>query len=181
MLSDTVLNLQHAVSTLESSGQLSYGRALACDVQQDKVLNILSNMERRLNTLETAQPAFNSYVAELVRLKYEADPPDHDVISMEEKRASEVFSEDAKLPLYSPNIAFAAGLGHPFLLNVRSCQPQWSPPWRMFPLKVFRGPDFTYVKIQSHWDDEALLRELNKTYNNLRRFWRRWFSLRSVR
>ncbi|KAJ3522424.1 hypothetical protein NM688_g8877 [Phlebia brevispora] len=56
----------------------------------------------------------------------------------------------------------------------------WVPVWKTFPLKVFRGPEFTYLKIQADWDDEMLLRELGKTYDKLRTVWRKWFSLRSV-
>ena len=38
-----------------------------------------------------------------------------------------------------------------------------------------------YLKIEKHWDDAALLRELSRSYNELRTIWRKWFSLRSVR
>lgn len=56
----------------------------------------------------------------------------------------------------------------------------WEPVWTVFPLKIFRGSAYKFVKIQADWDDEALLRELCKTYDELRTVWRKWFSLRSV-
>lgn len=74
------------------------------------------------------------------------------------------------------NIPYAVGLG----ITSVAPAPQWQPAWRTFPLKVFRGSDYTVMKVQAHWDDEVLLRELRKTYDRLRT-WRKWLSLRNVR
>ncbi|KAI0806082.1 hypothetical protein BC629DRAFT_1282444, partial [Irpex lacteus] len=73
-----------------------------------------------------------------------------------------------------PNIPFAAGLA----IGIQNI-PSWQPVWQVFPLKAFRGSDYTFLKIQPHWDDADLLRELSKTYDRLRT-WRKWFSLRNV-
>ncbi|OCH91712.1 hypothetical protein OBBRIDRAFT_872234 [Obba rivulosa] len=58
-------------------------------------------------------------------------------------------------------------------------QHPWIPPQTNFPLKTFRGSDHTVMYIRPSWDDERLLRELKKTYNKLRGFWRKWFSLKN--
>ncbi|KAI0353640.1 hypothetical protein OH77DRAFT_1406358 [Trametes cingulata] len=75
-----------------------------------------------------------------------------------------------------PHRPYAAGLH-----AVRRCSDDWRPPWRVFPLKAFRGSSYTYIKIRANWDDEDLLRELSRSYDRLRTVWRKWFSLRSVR
>jgi len=75
-----------------------------------------------------------------------------------------------------PNRAVAAGLVSP----AERCEDNWKPAWSVFPLKVFRGADHTMLRISADWDDEALLRELRKTYDELRTVWRKWFSLRNV-
>ncbi|RPD58615.1 hypothetical protein L226DRAFT_466392 [Lentinus tigrinus ALCF2SS1-7] len=67
------------------------------------------------------------------------------------------------------------------LRAVRRFSDDWSPPWKVFPLKAFRGSSYTFLKIQAHWDDADLLRELSRSYDKLRTVWRKWFSLRSVR
>ncbi|PIL28352.1 hypothetical protein GSI_09503 [Ganoderma sinense ZZ0214-1] len=74
-----------------------------------------------------------------------------------------------------PSRPYAAGL------PVRRCSDDWQPKWDVFPLKAFRGPSYTYLKIHAGWDDAALLRELGRSYDTLRTVWRKWFSLRSVR
>ncbi|KAI0090228.1 hypothetical protein BDY19DRAFT_984582 [Irpex rosettiformis] len=75
-----------------------------------------------------------------------------------------------------PNIPFAAGLA----LGIQSLpRSGWQPVWQVFPLKAFRGSNYTFLKIESHWDDADLLRELSRTYDRLRT-WRKWFSLRNV-
>ena len=66
-------------------------------------------------------------------------------------------------------------------LPVRQFSGDWEPKWEVFPLKAFRGSSYMYLKIEKHWDDAALLRELSCSYNELRTIWRKWFSLRSVR
>ncbi|KDQ58972.1 hypothetical protein JAAARDRAFT_128216 [Jaapia argillacea MUCL 33604] len=58
--------------------------------------------------------------------------------------------------------------------------PSWKPAWTIFPLKVFRGCDYQFLKISSDWDDADLLRELSRKYDSLRTVWRKWFSLKSV-
>ncbi|KAI0788316.1 hypothetical protein C8Q74DRAFT_1196835 [Fomes fomentarius] len=75
-----------------------------------------------------------------------------------------------------PHRPYAAGLR-----VVQRCSNDWSPPWEVFPLKAFRGSSYTYLKIQAHWDDAELLKELGRSYDKLRTVWRKWFSLRSVR
>ena len=63
--------------------------------------------------------------------------------------------------------------------------PPWRPAWyrtgKPFPLKVFRGTSTHLVKVEADWDDEMLLKELCATYDKMRTFWRKYFSLRSVR
>ncbi|KAH9948594.1 hypothetical protein B0H21DRAFT_733207 [Amylocystis lapponica] len=73
-----------------------------------------------------------------------------------------------------PSRAVAAGLHMP----MRAHSDDWCPAWTVFPLKVFRGADYDVLKIPAHWDDEALLRELGRSYNRLRKIWRKWFSLK---
>ncbi|TFK93810.1 hypothetical protein K466DRAFT_572289 [Polyporus arcularius HHB13444] len=75
-----------------------------------------------------------------------------------------------------PSRAYAAGLR-----AVRRHSDDWSPPWKVFPLKAFRGSNYMFLKIEAHWDDADLLRELSRSYDKLRTIWRKWFSLRSVR
>lgn len=75
-----------------------------------------------------------------------------------------------------PSRPYAAGLR-----AVRQCSDDWSPPWKVFPLKAFRGSNYMFLKIQADWDDADLLRELGRSYDKLRTVWRKWFSLRSVR
>ena len=75
------------------------------------------------------------------------------------------------------NLVHAAGLPHTLK---KEKGDGWDPVWTVFPLKVFRGSAYKFVKIQSDWDDEALLSELRKAYDELRTVWRKWFSLRSV-
>lgn len=96
-----------------------------------------------------------------------------------EKRIHEYVDE---IPLKAyPNIPYAAGLRSTRKPKPSSDLLAWKPVWTIFPLKVFRGSDFTYLNIQAGWDDEMLLRELNKTYDHLRTVWRKWISLRNVR
>ncbi|EMD36606.1 hypothetical protein CERSUDRAFT_95896 [Gelatoporia subvermispora B] len=104
-----------------------------------------------------------------------------------EKYASEVdfvnvtefmLEKDVDLDIKSyPDLPHAAGLR-----TGKKCSEdgQWQPMWAVFPLKVFRGGDWVYLKIQPQWEDERLLCELSKTYDRLRTVWRKWFSLRSV-
>ncbi|EJF64827.1 hypothetical protein DICSQDRAFT_52078 [Dichomitus squalens LYAD-421 SS1] len=66
-------------------------------------------------------------------------------------------------------------------LPVRQFSGDWKPKWEVFPLKAFRGSSYKYLKITKDWDDAALLKELSRSYNELRTIWRKWFSLRSVR
>ena len=75
-----------------------------------------------------------------------------------------------------PSRPHAAGLR-----AVRQCSDDWSPPWKVFPLKAFRGSNYMFLKIQADWDDTDLFRELGRSYDKLRTVWRKWFSLRSVR
>lgn len=75
-----------------------------------------------------------------------------------------------------PHRPYAVGLR-----AVRRCSDDWKPAWTVFPLKAFRGSSYAYLKIQSHWDDADLLRELSRSYDKLRTVWRKWFSLRGVR
>ena len=56
----------------------------------------------------------------------------------------------------------------------------WKPTWEVFPLKVFRGMDFKIIEIKPDWDDEVLLRELSRTYDELRTWLRKWFSMKGV-
>lgn len=102
-----------------------------------------------------------------------------DVEASDEKRSYENVDK-APLQAY-PNIPYAAGLRLTTKDQLARDLPTWSPAWKVFPLKVFRGSDFKYLKVQADWDDEILLRELNKTYDRLRTVWRKWFSLRNVR
>ncbi|PCH42678.1 hypothetical protein WOLCODRAFT_73084 [Wolfiporia cocos MD-104 SS10] len=67
-----------------------------------------------------------------------------------------------------PTRPSAAGL--PLHLHV---QEPWRPAWKVFPLKVFRGSNHTLLKVEADWDDEMLLRELNKKYDDLRTIWRK--------
>jgi len=75
------------------------------------------------------------------------------------------------------NLVHAVGLPHQLKSEAGD---GWCPAWRVFPLKVFRGSDYKIMKIQAEWDDEALLSELRRTYDDLRTVWRKWFSLRNV-
>ncbi|KAF9811056.1 hypothetical protein IEO21_06685 [Rhodonia placenta] len=86
-------------------------------------------------------------------------------------------SEFAQLAKPYPNRAFAAGLA----ISKKGCGDGWKPDWDgVFPLKVFRGAEYRVVRVPAHWDDESLLRELRKTYDGLRKVWRKWVSLRNV-
>lgn len=175
-LHENIAKLESAITRLAS--------AHAPDSSQEKILSILTTMEQRLNDISPRNPLFSPSLTEVVQIEPSptiVQPEASDEIQTEKKREVNRHGSYTQPPFYSTNIAFAAGLGHPFLLKARGYEPKWCPPWRVFPLKAFRGSDFTYIKIHAHWDDEALLRELNRTYNNLRRFWRRWFSLRGVR
>lgn len=84
-----------------------------------------------------------------------------------------------------PNMAHAAGLqvyttnGASYYYSTAAQQP-WVSLQGAFPLKAFRGSDYTILYIEPSWDDEELLRELRKTYNSLRGLWRRCFSLKNV-
>lgn len=102
-----------------------------------------------------------------------------DVEVSDEKEIHE-YSNEIPFKTY-PNLPYAVGLGLTTKEQLKRGLPTWAPAWSVFPLKVFRGSDFTYLKIQASWDDEMLLRELNKTYDRLRTVWRKWFSLRNVR
>ncbi|KAI0711831.1 hypothetical protein C8T65DRAFT_574887 [Cerioporus squamosus] len=75
-----------------------------------------------------------------------------------------------------PSRPYAAGLR-----AVRRCSDDWSPSWKVFPLKAFRGSSYMFLRIEADWDDADLLRELSLSYDRLRTVWRKWFSLRSVR
>ena len=57
---------------------------------------------------------------------------------------------------------------------------QWPANLEEFPLKVFREHDARTVQIGSTWDDETLLRELGKAYDDLRGPARRWLSVKGV-
>lgn len=80
---------------------------------------------------------------------------------------------------FQPYVNLAHAVGLPHMLK-KEPGDGWAPVWTVFPLKVFRGSAYRFVKIQAEWDDEALLGELSKTYDELRTVWRKWFSLRSV-
>ncbi|KAI0951533.1 hypothetical protein AcW1_008555 [Taiwanofungus camphoratus] len=88
---------------------------------------------------------------------------------------SEKHPQDVNMKPY-PSLAYAAGLR----LRAGYSVDHLNRVWTVFPLKVFRAYNHTTLKIRAEWDDEMLLRELNRTYDSLRTFWRRWFSLRSV-
>ncbi|KZT73461.1 hypothetical protein DAEQUDRAFT_645486, partial [Daedalea quercina L-15889] len=75
------------------------------------------------------------------------------------------------------NLLQAVGLPHTLK---KESDDRWRPVWVKFPLKVFRGSEYKLLEIRADWDDEALLSELRKTYDELRTVWRKWFSLRSV-
>lgn len=95
--------------------------------------------------------------------------------SLSEKASMQ--SEFAQLAKPYPNRAFAAGLA----ISKKGCGDGWKPDWDgVFPLKVFRGAEYRVVRVPAHWDDESLLRELRKTYDGLRKVWRKWVSLRNV-
>ncbi|OCH89608.1 hypothetical protein OBBRIDRAFT_881196 [Obba rivulosa] len=64
--------------------------------------------------------------------------------------------------------------------NTGPAQKEWDLTWAVFPLKAFRGANFTTLKIQPQWDDADLLRALKKTYDELRTPLRGWCSLKSV-
>ncbi|KAI0703833.1 hypothetical protein BC835DRAFT_1262366 [Cytidiella melzeri] len=94
------------------------------------------------------------------------------------RNREEDFAEKKELDIHFrayPNIPYAAGLG----LGAPRYDSRWQPSWEVFPLKAFRGSNYTYLKIQHQWDDADLLRELRKTYDKLRT-WRKWLSLRNV-
>lgn len=86
-------------------------------------------------------------------------------------------AEDPLANLVKPYANFVHAVGLPLLKNK---EDEWKPAWKVFPLKVFRGADYKILKISADWDDEALLTELGSMYDDLRMFWRKWFSLRSV-
>ncbi|KDQ58981.1 hypothetical protein JAAARDRAFT_128014 [Jaapia argillacea MUCL 33604] len=76
------------------------------------------------------------------------------------------------------NLPDAAGLR---IANIDiSHHPSWKPAWTVFPLKVFRGCDYQFLKVGCDWDDADLLRELSRKYDSLRTIWRKWFSFKSV-
>ncbi|EMD33725.1 hypothetical protein CERSUDRAFT_67868 [Gelatoporia subvermispora B] len=84
-----------------------------------------------------------------------------------------------------PDMARAAGIqvftrrDLPYYYST-SAQRPWIPPHSVFPLKAFRGADYTVLYIEPSWDDAKLLQELKKTYDSLRGLWRRCFSLKNV-
>ena len=104
-------------------------------------------------------------------------------VAMDQQEKAELMHATRDMPGYVPaekpypNRAFAAGLQ----ISHSSSEKNWRPAWVVFPLKAFRGCNYTFVRIQSHWDDEQLLRELRRVYDKLRTPWRKWFSLKSVR
>ncbi|KAI9001492.1 hypothetical protein BD414DRAFT_474817 [Trametes punicea] len=57
---------------------------------------------------------------------------------------------------------------------------EWNPPWLVFAVKAFRGRNAKHIFVQSAWDDEQLLIALKKAYNDLRVWYQKWFSLRSL-
>ncbi|RPD54805.1 hypothetical protein L226DRAFT_547971 [Lentinus tigrinus ALCF2SS1-7] len=58
--------------------------------------------------------------------------------------------------------------------------PPWNPKWDTFTLMVWRANDHETIDVKPAWDDEDLLRELNKSYNTLRS-WRKLLSLKGPR
>ena len=135
--------------------------------REEKLISFIEVMERKIAKARVASPA-RSYTPSILLTKRADDPQDYD-----EKKG------DFRVEGY-PSLPFAAGLR---LMNkdAKTCAAEWKPAWKVFPLKAFRGSSFTYMKIYPHWDDEALLTELNRTYDKLRTVWRKWFSLRGVR
>ncbi len=143
--------------------------------RDEYILHLLREMEQKLTKNANRRPRSPSI---------NSDGAIH-VIKRRETRSSlrslEVKKlEDVALKAY-PNIPYAAGLRLATQKQPFTCTLEWKPAWQVFPLKAFRGSDFAYLKIQSDWDDEALLSELGRVYDRLRTFWRKWFSLRSVR
>ena len=61
--------------------------------------------------------------------------------------------------------------------GAESWRPNW--PSKVFSLSVFLKYKRTHITIDREWDDEALLREINVTYNKLRT-WRRFFSVKDI-
>ncbi|KAH9917249.1 uncharacterized protein B0H18DRAFT_883935 [Fomitopsis serialis] len=80
---------------------------------------------------------------------------------------------------FQPYVNLVHAVGLPHQLKSKA-EDGWRPAWRVFPLKVFRGSDYKIMKIEAAWDDEALLSELRRTYDDLRTVWRKWFSLRNA-
>ena len=58
--------------------------------------------------------------------------------------------------------------------------PPWCPKWDTFSLAVWRARNYETIDVKPEWDDEDLLRELKKTYDNLRS-WRKLLSLKGPR
>ncbi|KIP11009.1 hypothetical protein PHLGIDRAFT_21907 [Phlebiopsis gigantea 11061_1 CR5-6] len=173
IFSERITELQGVVTQLTHAMEISLQRSATTHSQ---TVSILTAMEGRLNGIEKGHGSLhdNLSLAELVS-------PNMDLPGRFQSEGYDTKDFNIKeLEAYSPKIVLATGLGHPFLQRNCPSGPKWSPPWKVFPLKAFRGSDFTYVKIKSDWDDEALLRQISKTYEDLRKFWRRWFSLRSV-
>ncbi|OBZ74453.1 hypothetical protein A0H81_05803 [Grifola frondosa] len=50
-----------------------------------------------------------------------------------------------------------------------------------FELYVYRGARWSILVIQPHWDDEELLRQLQKKYDDMRTVWRKLFSLKGLK
>ena len=136
--------------------------------REERLMSFLEMMERKLIRARAASPpADRPYTPSIMLTKRVDDTNDYD-----EKK------DDFKMQAY-PSLPFAAGLR--LMKKDLMCTAEWKPAWKVFPLKAFRGSSFTYMKIYPHWDDEALLSELNRTYDKLRTVWRKWFSLRGVR
>ncbi|PSS34017.1 hypothetical protein PHLCEN_2v1921 [Hermanssonia centrifuga] len=172
------IKLQSIVTCLEkitheiAQGQEANLRAVR--ERDEYILHLLREMEQKLTKHTNHRPRSPSI---------NSDGAIH-VIKRRETRSSlrslEVKKlEDVALKAY-PNIPYAAGLRLATQKQPFTCTLEWKPAWQVFPLKAFRGSDFAYLKIQSDWDDEALLSELGRVYDRLRTFWRKWFSLRSL-
>lgn len=150
-----------------------------------RIANILRGFEKRLRM--PLMPSIDR-PSSLRSLSPELDMDDEDFLG--EKTSIDAQNEKvqlqtlgfrhpaSKLAKVYPAVPRSVGLT---VQHIKGFSSEWNPPWDVFPLKVFRGSSYTYVKINAHWDDADLLRDLRKSYDSLRTVWRKWFSLRNVR
>lgn len=132
--------------------------------------------------LRDAQPTCGLCSPTILTIAVTPDPPSRASTHKENDNATHPSvlpsSKDPPAILVKPYVNFVHAVGLPHLLKNK--EDEWKPAWKVFPLKVFRGADYKILKINASWDDEALLTELGSVYDDLRTFWRKWFSLRSV-